>query len=154
MNNLIKTTVSTTVASEHLGYFLPELLLSILIYLTVILGCTISMAPLLLHNALKPEAKRLELALRRLNLASSHYESDIIFRCLDKKCLANIRGNNTLILQHFFSDKVDLNLKSAQSNQVVFYNTGAVSPATFTLKEAFKTCSIIISLRGRIRSTC
>jgi hypothetical protein len=142
------------ILSRQPGYFLPELLVSMLTYLTVLLCCAISLAPIIISSAVKPEAIKLELVLRQLILASSQYESDIEFNCGDKTCQANIKNENKILLVHSFSEKISLSLRSSKPNLIIFFKSGTVSPATITISDKFKSCSIVISLLGRIRSTC
>lgn len=142
------------ILSKQPGYLLPELLISILTYLTVLLGCAISLAPIIISGSAKPEALKLELVLRQLVLASSQYESDIEFHCSDKSCQANIKKGNKTLLIHSFSEKINLSLRSSKPNLIVFFKSGTVSPATIAISDKFKSCSIVISLLGRIRSTC
>ena len=44
--------------------------------------------------------------------------------------------------------------RALEEKLLVIYPSGALSPATIELHNARASCSLIISLRGRIRSTC
>jgi hypothetical protein len=55
---------------------------------------------------------------------------------------------------HRVQHGASLNLASSSSPPFYFYPTISASPATLVLTNNFRRCSVIISLRGRVRTAC
>jgi len=104
-------------------------------------------------NHLSTEAHSLRLLMERAYTHALAYQERITIR-LNQSNAAVHSSNGKTLERYTYRHGVRLDLKDRTEITVLCNPTISMSPATLRLEKGSSTCSVIISLRGRIRATC
>ena len=135
------------------GFSLLELIIALGI--TAIAGTTATLQISGIHHrsVLRAEATSIQMLLEESYLAALAYQHEVLVHLEAQRVYTSLnhvrtRGSHTL------RKNVSLVLAPGQSSTIQFHPSISATPATLTLQSHALTCQIIISLRGRIRTTC
>jgi len=135
------------------GFSLIEMLVTVSLVSALVGIALPSMGSWIGHRTVWLEAKRLQGALERCYSAAVLREQPVTVTFQRSRMTALITNS-----QPFFSyvphHAIELTFKSSEQNKLVFYPSHTVTPATILVRSASAECSVIVSLRGRIRSEC
>lgn len=104
------------------------------------------------HQA-QVEARAVQLALERAYAIA-------VTRAIPVKVAISLRSisasttSNTLLFAHPIRAPVTARIKGEQKEALFFYPSHTASPATITIENNSYLCSLVVSLRGRIRREC
>lgn len=133
--SLIETLVTAAFISALVGISLP------------------SMAAWVGRRTVFIEARRLQGALERSYAAALLRASPITVTIHNARIVA-MHINEQPLFSYSAHHAVAVSFKSAEQNKLVFYPTHTVTPATILVRGESAECSVIVSLRGRIRREC
>lgn len=133
--SLIETLVTASFISALVGIALPSM--------TAWVG----------RRAVLIEAKRLQGALERCYATALLRARPVTVTFQDSRLVASTSDNRPLF-SYSGHQTVKLQFKSREQNKLVFYPSHTVTPGTIIVRGESAECSVVISLRGRIRSEC
>ena len=132
------------------GYSLLEVVITLALT-SIILGISVPSFNMLQHLSLREDAwKTVSVVTRAKNLAllkaADYY---VLFQPLSVTIVTE-RG------QIISSQRVraSLQMRGEDSFRIVFSQNGVTSPTTLNLTHGGRSCQVIITLRGRVRSSC
>jgi prepilin-type N-terminal cleavage/methylation domain-containing protein len=135
------------------GFSLIETLVTVS-FISALVGIALpSMATWASHRTVFLESKRLQGALERCYSIAMLRERPITVTLQNSRMLASTSDNH-LLFSYSGHHAVELRFKSTEQNKLVFYPSHTVTPATIIVRGESSECSVVISLRGRIRSEC
>jgi Tfp pilus assembly protein PilE len=102
-------------------------------------------------SCLKQEARRIALLLSSLSMEALQSEQTVTFS-LGYASYSITRGIRQTTGQ--LQKNVSFDLASSTGALLSFYPSGAASPATLTFKSGDRSCTLSLSLRGRVNSNC
>lgn len=133
--SLIETLATAALISALVGISLP------------------SMAAWTSRRTVLIEARRLQGALERSYAAAALRARPITVTLPNSRMVT--AGTDSQLLFSFRAHRaVAFSFKSPEQNKLVFYPTHTVTPATILVRGESAECSVIVSLRGRIRREC
>jgi len=138
------------------GFGLIDLLIllsisSIILALSVPQISAFSQAGILRH-----ETRRLESTIKSLTIASlQHRESLALTLYPDRYTIYYPSAVSPLpSVNHQLHRSVSIDLGSHDKREIVFYQSGVNSPSSINLLGKHQSCTVVLSLRGRVRSEC
>ncbi|NMC63700.1 MAG: hypothetical protein GYA55_11110 [SAR324 cluster bacterium] len=132
------------------AYTLLEMCI-VLCLVAIFLGAgTLSLKANIQSQRLKAEAKHMVVILDSLSLEARQKEKDIHLD-INETGYAGYR-DKICFLQG--SLPKPLKFSEGSSKALIFLRNGVSSPGTLRLSDGKKTCLIVVSLRGRVRSQC
>jgi hypothetical protein len=135
------------------GFSLIETLVTVS-FISVLVGIALpSMAASAGRRAASLEAMRLQGALERCYSAAMLRERPITVTFQGTRMAASAIGNQPLFW-YAAQQGIALTFKSKDQNKLVFYPSHTATPATILVTSASATCSVVVSLRGRMRREC
>lgn len=135
------------------GFSLPELLVALALSSLMLAVSIPSIARWNSHRVLVAEGARLTLALENAYIAALSYGVPVTVSLKNNRVRAFVGESRTLATYAPHAGVVVAN-KSVEQGDLSFYPTHTATPATLTITSSSGECSIIVSLRGRMRSTC
>ena len=135
------------------GFSLLELLVA-LAFLMLLVGISApSIASLRGKSKLQREAERLRSTLTALSLRAVQQEDDAML--LVNKESYTARFSKTPKRRALFREIIPpVKLLSSSREIITFYKSGVATPATFELGDGASRCTLRLSLRGRVASSC
>ena len=103
--------------------------------------------------ALRNEARALQTFLELSAAYALTARATVAITGSDKSTSAS-QSDGTILYSHRIQHGASLDLLASSALPLYFYPTLSASPATLTLTKNSRTCAVIISLRGRVRSSC
>jgi len=105
---------------------------------------------------LRNESRRLKSTLKSLTVASLQHQDDVALTLYsDEYVITYPAGSSDFSTNsHRLHHTIAIDLGSLTERKIVFYKGGVNSPASIKLTTGTSYCTIIISLRGRVRSEC
>ena len=104
------------------------------------------------HQA-QVEARAVQLALERAYAIAVTRATPVKVAISPKSVTATTPSNITLFA-HRLRSPVTARIKGDQKEALYFYPSHTTSPATITIENNSYLCSLVVSLRGRIRREC
>jgi prepilin-type N-terminal cleavage/methylation domain-containing protein len=104
------------------------------------------------HQA-QVEARAVQLALERA-YAIAVTRSIPIKVAISPGSITATTPSNITLFSHRIRAPVATRIKGEQKEALYFYPSHTASPATITIENASYICSLVVSLRGRIRREC
>jgi prepilin-type N-terminal cleavage/methylation domain-containing protein len=133
------------------GFSLPELLVTMAITLVLVVISVPSVVHLSAKHHVLQDLTLIRLTVERyINLASitgKEYEVRIRPPTIEVTTL----GHRLVYRSRQIRSTLG---RALEEKRLVIYPSGALSPVTVELHNARTACSLIVSLRGRVRSTC
>jgi prepilin-type N-terminal cleavage/methylation domain-containing protein len=105
------------------------------------------------HALLKSEGTRLSLALEDAYVAALSYGETITVG-FDRNVVQTIRSSGAPLATYSPRKGVSVSNKSTDQGNLTFYPTHTATPATVVITSPYGECEVVVSLRGRVRSTC
>ena len=135
------------------GASLIELLLSMAITSILFSIAAPSLSSLRGREHVLAESARIRLALEQGYISALAHDAVVVASFGDHGVdLVFARGPSILHLSP--PPGVTVRMKSPDQKEIAFYPTHAATPATVLIESGSLTCSIVVSLRGRVRSLC
>jgi prepilin-type N-terminal cleavage/methylation domain-containing protein len=135
------------------GASLIELLLSLAITSILFLIAAPSLPGLGRRQKVLTESARIRLALEQGYMSALAHDATVVASFGEHGIdLGFARGPSILHLSP--PTGVTVRMKSPDQKEIAFYPTHTATPATVLIESGSLTCSIVVSLRGRIRSVC
>ncbi|MFN4896360.1 MAG: Tfp pilus assembly protein FimT/FimU [Pseudomonadota bacterium] len=132
-------------------------LLETLIALSIVAVLTAVAAPHFANRtsalALQSESHRLLLFLERCSSYALTSRSTVEV-AISSSTLSALQESKTVIAQHTIRHAAHLEPLPGGASSLFFYPSISASPATLNIIKGKLSCAVVISLRGRIRSTC
>lgn len=132
------------------GYSLIELWLVLGLVAILLCAGAASLQSTVESQALKSETKQIVSLLDNLSVRAMQHEKDIRLE-IQSTGYAGY-SNNICFLQGTLPRP--LKFEEASTKSLLFLKNGVSSPGTLRLSDGKRTCLIILSLRGRVRSQC
>lgn len=104
------------------------------------------------HQA-QVEARAVQLALERAYAIAVTRATPVKVAISPKSVTATTTANSPLFAHHL-RPPVTARIKGEQKEALYFYPSHTASPATITIENNSYLCSLVVSLRGRIRREC
>jgi prepilin-type N-terminal cleavage/methylation domain-containing protein len=104
------------------------------------------------HQA-QVEAREVQLALERA-YAVAVTRGISVKVAISQGSITASTTSNTLLFAHRIRAPVTARIKGEQKEALFFYPSHTASPATITIENKSYLCSLVVSLRGRIRREC
>jgi len=138
---------------QQSGVHIYELLISIVL-IGVLIGIAVpSLAEYKNFRILKSESTRLALLAEDLVLQAVQREAE--FRLVGRDGAYSVQDKEGNIqLTRMLNPAVNLDVRSTSSSTVIFRASGTVSPSRMNLTSGASSCTISISLRGRVTEQC
>lgn len=105
------------------------------------------------RHSLIREGEKLRFFLERARLMALTHNTAIAVRFEPSHLFATASGT-TPLFSFYPRNGVSVKNKSVELKPVIFYPTMTTTPSTILIKTALRECSVIVSLRGRIRNGC
>ena len=102
---------------------------------------------------LREETRRLRLLAEDLVLAAMQQNTEMHLTILESSYQVS-NDEDTTSIPTVVDPSVRLELRASSPTRVAFYPTGSVSPARIVLRQDDRSCTISISLRGRVQGKC
>lgn len=135
------------------GFSLPELLVALALSSLMLAVSIPSIARWNSRRALVAEGARLSLSLENAYIAALSYGAPVTVSFKNNRVRA-LMGENRTLSSYAPNARVVVANKSTDQGDLTFYPTHTATPATIVIKSSAGECSVVISLRGRMRSTC
>lgn len=139
--------------TSPLGFSLLELLVA-LAFLMLLVGISApSIASLRGKSKLQREAERLRGILTSLSLRAVQQEDDATLLVTKENYTA--RFSKTPKRRALYREiNPPVKLLTSSREVITFYRSGVTTPTTFELGDGASRCTVRLSLRGRVTSTC
>lgn len=136
-----------------LGFTLPELLTALCLVMLLVGLSAPSIASLRNRSRLQREAERLRSAIVSLSIRAVQQEDDALLTLLKDSYTGRFsKFPKRRALHREVTPPVKL--ISSSRDVITFYRTGVATPATIELGDGASRCTLRLSLRGRITSSC
>jgi prepilin-type N-terminal cleavage/methylation domain-containing protein len=135
------------------GFSLLELLIALGITAVVSTTATVHIRGIQRRSVLRAEATSIQMLLEESYFAALAYQHEVLVH-LDRQRVYTLLYPGMMRASHTLRDTVSLVLAPGQNPTLQFYPSISATPATLTLQSHGLVCQIVISLRGRIRTTC
>lgn len=143
-----------TVETEF-GLSTLELLIWILITTALVAIALPALAALSEEETVRLEAERIHSALHESKTQAEAFDRKVVMTVEPHGAAAfwdSRQGGRLLLLR--VNNRVTLRVSSSKPNEVTFFRTGVVTPATVLVLGTRANCTLKISLRGRITKSC
>jgi len=142
-------------ANAESGAHLLELLLWLLLSTALITVALPALAVLSEEETLRLEAERVQSALHEARTQAEAFDR-LVVMTIEPHELASYwesrQGKKLLWVR--VNNRVTLRVSSSKPNEITFFRTGVVTPATLLVLGNKANCTIRVSLRGRITRSC
>ena len=105
------------------------------------------------HRAVYQESERVRLSLERSYLAALSFETPVTLSFSGSSTEAHLENGGALF-KLFHPENITVTLKSPEQKSLMFYPSHTATPTTIVIKSPYHECSVVLSLRGRVRSLC
>jgi len=112
-----------------------------------------SLAGWMTKNQAQIEARAVQLALEQAYVVAVTRGIPVTV-AISLRSITASTTSNTLLFAHHLRSPVTARIKGEQKEALFFYPSHTASPATVTIENNAYVCSLVISLRGRIRREC
>lgn len=135
------------------AFTLLEVLVTLSITGVVLAGATISLARYRRHSGLSRAVLSLKLLVERAYSRALATHQELVMSIEQTAATIQERDGENLERLPFIAPVTPV-LKENKPQELRFYPSISSSPATITLRSGTQECSVIISLRGRVRTQC
>jgi type II secretory pathway pseudopilin PulG len=136
-----------------LGFSLFEVMVVLTITMIIAGGTILAISTFHRRNILKSETFAVQLFLEEIYARALAYQSDISLSLAPTRIATN-QALGSQRRSYSLRHGVILVISPTQSKTLQFTSSISTTPATIKLQYHGLTCDVVISLRGRIRTTC
>ena len=135
------------------AFSLIDLMVALAIATVLMAASWPSLIGLTSNKDLRIEANKLETTIEDLILKSSQAESDLSLILYSQRYQIVKSSSGETVESTSLKPSVSIALED-ENKEISFYSSGVNSPASIILKSKGRECRVILSLRGRVRTSC